>query len=510
VAWYQGKVVEAVSREDGLFVIRGLPSSPLLLRLDAPGFARGHREIYPKQEQSLVEIGLLELVEGGTVELFGDREGAGLTARVDLRNERLDLDFMIGRIDQGKAIFRHVSTGEATVSIWQDKALICEESVQIHDREIVRIECGDERLNVRGEVWESGQVVGPGTLLWSQASQQGNQSFFARETTPEGLTRTFEASNSLPEVAVTVDPSGAFSTDSLRAGIYEVSWEPRARVWIEPRQIEIRRDAEEQFLILDFSTASIGGWVLGQDGEGVAGARVEDVGGNALTWSEKDGSFVLRVLESGVHAVQARHQGRESSKIQVDVGTNAMSVPLKLVLREPERQEARIAVQGRSGEARPGATVFLELDNGSHQVGTADQAGVAVFELKTPLPQRVRAASVTKGGWILSGWSTLEEVSEALVLDLGESGAVEVTSEQPSGPLQIYSEDGWDLSWLVAQWTHIRPQARHGAPFRLYGMPIGRYRLESASETQDFRIEAGESSIVELRDFAREGSADVY
>ncbi len=59
LAWVDRDILQGVSGVDGRFRLSGLPESPLMLRIDAAGFARTHLPVTPAGggERSRLRIG---------------------------------------------------------------------------------------------------------------------------------------------------------------------------------------------------------------------------------------------------------------------------------------------------------------------------------------------------------------------------------------------------------------------------------------------------------------------
>jgi hypothetical protein len=500
VAWVHRDFVEARSGADGSFQASGLPARPLLLRIDAPGLARRHLPIQPEPDASQIDAGEIALSEGASLTISADAESAaGAVARVDLRNQWLEPDMLTATVVDGKAVVRHVPPGPATVTVLQGRELLCEEALQIAETAgEVEVDCRGASMRVAGTVQVGGRPAGAGLLMWLPQGSATPPALIMNLATPAGLRQQHAFGAGRPQVDVAVDAEGSFATDELRPGAWEVVWVPSAGSLTDPQRVELPR-AKEHRLTLSFRGRSLAGVVVDSDERPVEGARVRDLGSDALAFSGADGSFVLAGLAPGAHQLHARLGERTSRIVRAVLEPGREPEPVTLTLDERPEDRIEVLVVGGGGEPAAGAFVFLEEEGRGSRILTADFQGRATAMLQPPYPAQVRAAAVAGGQWALGAWRALEEAKEGLMtLSLGQTGSVLITSQEEQGAPEIRSADGWDLAALLTR-IGARPLVAPDLPLEIHGLPEGTYNIGLRDRRSSVVVRGGDRAEIEFR-----------
>ena len=495
VAWAQGDLLEARSQADGSFDLPSLPRRPVLLRFEASGLARLHVAIDPEPDRERIDLGELIMSAGAEVRILAEKEGA--EARVDLRNDWLELDMLTARVADGEAVLPHVPHGPATITVLQDRELICEQQVHVGERDdSVEVDCQRQGMRVSGTVTTGGELAGPGMLSWLPEEAGRVPGIILNRQTPLGARqqRSFGAGRS--QVDVEVDASGYFETDRLRPGAWGVIWIAETEGPTAPEAIELA-EAEEHDLSLEFNPLGLSGLVVDRDQQPVAGARVRDLASDAVAISRSDGRFRLIGLDPGAHQIHAHHGPQSSAVVDAVVEPERETAPLILELAERADERIEIVVEGRSGEGVPGALVFFESDDHEGRILTTDDRGRAVASLRPPLPGWIRAAQVSDGRWTFGSWVDTEQAADGVVLSAQETGSVRIASQELQGVPVIRSEDGWDLSWLLTR-IGSRPRVSPELPLEIRGLPTGRYTVELGDFQTALAIRRGDLASVEI------------
>ncbi len=253
------------------------------------------------------------------------------------------------------------------------------------------------------------------------------QGLVLRQRSPLGAVESESFGAGPPQVDVTVGADSRFATTALSAGRWEVLWRPGEGGAAPPRDVELP-DRERVELQLDFASAGIAGRVVGDDGERVAGARVELLGERGTARTGGDGSFAFADLPAGGHRLEARDEGRRSAVTAVEVPPGRQVEDMVLVLDRAATERLRVRV--RIGDAPAGGgLVVVTGDGGQVGLGSLDASGTAELDWSPAWPARVRAAAVVGGRLVLGGWvGGSEAASEGLVLTGVATGALEVSA----------------------------------------------------------------------------------
>jgi hypothetical protein len=229
-AWMQGDLLSATTDDDGAFRLTGLGAEEAVLRIDAPGYARAHLSIggfadpsgdggAPVPDRDVGEIPL----DAGSVLLVRAEVApdAVATATLDLLGRDRSFDQLRAPLVGGVGRFEHVPAGEHRVRVRSGDRLLCE-STAVADGfgSAHELTCPGIPLKVEGVVLVAGRPAGVGSLTWQRSGATGGVG--VTWTTPEGLTRHTAYGES--SVGVKTGPGGAFRTEALATGPWEVVW----------------------------------------------------------------------------------------------------------------------------------------------------------------------------------------------------------------------------------------------------------------------------------------------
>jgi hypothetical protein len=216
------------------------------------------------------------------------------------------------------------------------------------------------------------------------------------------------------------------------------------------------------------------------------------------TFTRVDGSFELVGVEPGVRYVRATHKGRSSEVSEIVVGGEEPD-PIELVLEENEPDKIHTRVLNRHGNPSPGAFVFLETDTGRASVLSCDSSGQASAVLLPPHPNQVRLAAFDGVDWALGNWISFDNALEELqVIAAGSTGSILVSSEESVGFVNITSQHGWRLSWML-QRLGYQPRVGPQVPMNLSGLPPGSYYVSVDGIPVPVSVSAGKQTEVELQ-----------
>ncbi len=498
-AWAFGDRLAARSDVDGRFRISGLEAGPATLRIEGSTFARRDFAFGAVEDEPETDLGDIELLAGSevAVEIRGSRDAAldRALARLDLGNRWLEMDMLTAPVRDGRARFRHVPAGAATVTVLAGGDLVCETGVDVSaDEETVEATCEAVDLKVTGTVTVAGEPVGPGILSWLVPGAEAPPGMILSQASPGGLLRQDVLGAGRPQVNVSVAPDGYFATEALRPGRWEVAWAPREGSLSKTRALELP-ERESVELALDFPGQIVSGRVETADGEPAGGARVRETTSGAIVFAAKDGTFRFTGLEAGERFVKARRDERESRPLRVDLVPGEPLAPILLTLLEPTDDGLTIIVVDTNHAPVVGALVFVELEDDT-RILTTDGDGDANLRLDPPFPVRLRVAVHGLNRWALGGWLAWREaMAEAPILALGDTGSLTMVTEERSGVPQIVDASGWDVTMLLSR-LGVRPRLSAGLPLVIEGLPVGSYGISLGDQLRITTTRSGEVAEV--------------
>ena len=490
-----GDFLTTLTGEDGSFRLSGLTPVQVVVRIDAPGFARHHMAVTPEEGEWELDAGAIELSRGVEVEVRSGNLGEPAAAMLDLRRQGLEMDLLAATLSKGVARFPHVPGG--SFDLWIELTtsatpqVVCEEQVAIsNDRTRHLVECDDERVQVEGIVLEAGYPADGGSLSWNRARSLMTGGFSRSSNTGLKTTRT----SGVEYVEVDVHPDGRFETDRLRPAQWMVLWVPPEGATGLPIEVQIP-DAPIANLRLEFSGESVEGIVIDENGGPLNRAQVVTTIAGISTFSEPDGRFVLGGLGEGVHELRAIHRSGSSDIVAAVVERGAQIEPVTLVVDSRSSEGVDVLVISAGGEPAAHSLVFVEGNNGSSGGATTDSQGRAHIVLAKPHPKTVRAAAIAGGQIALDEERSWETASRGITLTVGKTGSMRIESEATAGQVEIQGPHAWRIDALLRRigaslW--ISPEQ----PLFLSGLPPGQYGVRAGGHSATVFVEDGEEVVV--------------
>jgi hypothetical protein len=483
-SFMNGDVIETTTAADGAFVLSGLEAVPLLLRVEAQGFARAYRSVALDASVPRVELGDITLAEGATLHVRTRIDDA--VARHDPRGEGLDIDMLTATVRHGDAVIPRVPGGKATLMIERGHRTLCETTVTVPEQGELDVECAGTPVKVRGRVLLGSAPAHSGSLSWTSPSRANVASAVIERVSAGGLRQQQAWGVADPPVVVEVDETGGFETDQLRPGRWSISYASGAG-GSAAQQLEIPEQPEIE-TTLRFADTVIRGVVVDGGGAAVSRAIVEVNATGVAALAEDDGSFVLRGLLPGEHEVRARARDGKSAAQRVQIEAGREVPPVRLVLEAERPSEITITVTRAGGAPASGAFVFADLEGEGQRILTADAAGKAMLRLSRSAAARFRLAAYDQGIWAFQPWRERSAAAAAISVERG--GELAVLSDNASGAVEIVRNDGWNLSNLMRR-IGAQPLVAAGTPFRLSGVAGGSYSVTLGTTTLQADVAAG-------------------
>jgi len=491
VAWTGGRMVQAVSEVEGAFTLRGLQPGPALLRIDAPDYARAHRQVLV--EESLIDLGTIELVRGSTVNIKAAGDDSAI-ARIDLRGEWLEMDMLTAPMVGGVARVRNVPPGQYGATVLARGVVVCEQQVDvIPDREAT-VECPAVRT-VTGRVLIGGVTARGGALTWTRP---GRESAALIETwhSPLGAPQQRLFGGGHGVVAVPVRSDGSFESDQLQPGQWEVVWSSTDGA-STPGQPVLVPDLSEPRVDIRFDGAALRGRVVDNEGAPVSGARVREVGGSLVTVASSAGLFTMTGLAAGVRRLQAVQGTRASRIVDVAIEPGRETPEIVLEIGDEEQNVLEVSVVGRDGLPRANAFVFVEA--GAVRILTADGNGHARGAFPLGLPDGARIVVYSGNEWAFGALRrTGEEGSlQKTTIRFERTGSLQIESRESSGEPALVSSQVGDIAWMLARVGYAL-EVRPGAATIIHGLPKGLYEVRLGSAAAVVSVTPGSRANVKL------------
>ena len=489
VAWMSRDLLETSSGPDGAFRLQGVPPGLAALRIEAAGFAHVRRGVDIPGE-GVADLGDIKLSRGTALVVSAGRRVDKAIAVVDPGGEGLVFDRLMALVVEGTARVEQVPAGMAKLSIQRGPSILCEKVIQVPDeaREMP-VDCPAEGIVVRGVVTLGGRPAGAGVLTW-QTEAGPTPEGILRFKTPAGLTQNQVFTANAPQIDVPVESKGIFATRGLRAGNWQVTFQPDGGGPTEAIQISLSAE-KEQSIVLPFPGFSVTGTVLDEEGRPVEEARAREVEGGTTTLSAKDGSFHFDGLRAKTYFFSAAKDEAVSEPLEVAVGEDQPKEPIILNLHADGRHPIlAIRVTDERGAPQPGAFVFVDLGVRGLRVLTADGSGVASLLLDPPYPDSVRAAARIGNAWALGSWQPFDQARKGLELSPSGTGTLSIAPAKSAGLLQITAPGGWNLTILLS--TLGAPPLLEGTPLEIDGLPPGSYDLKAGDRSKTVTVREGE------------------
>jgi hypothetical protein len=499
-AWVQDAYAETTSGPDGRFTLTGIDPGPALVRVEAPGLARLYQRVEPEPEQWALDVGEWPLWQGSTVRIHSSEDlGPGAVARIDLRGDWLEPDMLMAPLEAGKALIKHVPEGSFILTAQLGEELLCEETLDVPTGpDEVDVECRAVATTVRGVVLAGGQPAGAGWLNWAPAKARSPGVIMRGGG---GLLRRAKAHwGGRPDVGVKVAADGSFISDRLRPGTWKVRWHPGSGTASSPLDVELPA-GEVREVRLEFPGRRVVGIVIDRGERPVAGARVSDLEGGAVSISKSDGSFELSIAEERPLRLQARKDERSSEVLLLAPASEIEPKQIRLVIEERE-DEIPILVAQANGDSIPGAFVFLQEEGKGIRLLTTSLDGRVAAKIHPPRSRRFRAAAFAAGIWALGEWQDRPAALEGINVVFEQSspeeaGTLRMEAAEPSSRPRVVAATGWDLTLLLARLGR-RLETVGDDVLLLRGLPAGAYEVSLGSRFQRLTIGAGEVGEVDL------------
>ena len=505
VSWVFGRIVESTTDAQGEFRLVGLPDEALTLRLEARGYAPRRVELPTRQaEEHAIDLGMIEMHAGVDLTILAPRDTPdGAVAKVDLGGEAQPMDILTAPVAAGEATVTHVPPGTVDVYVWNHDRLLCRKTdLTVSLEETNQVECPTVRRLVEGLVTLSGEPVVGGTLSWNpvQEDESALQEVIFEVRSPEGLSRYHRISNDYRSPAtLTVTEAGTFQSEDLLPGLWRVVWAPQAGISYEALTVEVPEQPAAP-LRLDWEDFVIRGRI--EDGEGarIAGARVRELGSETVAFSREDGSFQMHLRKPGQYRLQARDGSRTSEITEAEARSPEDAPSWVLVVREASPAQIEIRVVGIDGGSLPDALLFVET-LGMHpgfRTLTTGREGIAALPYEDPHPEQIRVAAFGQGLWTISPWRPWRAATEdGLMLAMGDSGQLVISSVAASGDIALDSLDGWDFTALLRR-IGLSMRLAPDAPLALSGLPPGGYSCRLGESSEIIQIERGRTLELEI------------
>lgn len=476
-SWVQRDVVETRSGSQGDFELRGVPTFPADLRIEAPGKAPLRLDVQFPPGESELDLGEVKLSEGLDLTVRGEGfEAEGAVARIDLGGSWREMDTVEAPFREGVARFSGLPVGVYSLVGIQGETVHCRERITLEVSK--EVSCAASGTVVSGQVTAGGNVVGPGVLSWLPWSRGTEPGIVIRRNSTLGIGRSSPFGEGLPQVEVMVGEDGGFSTNQLSPGRWRVVWRGDLQESAEPIEVEVPRRGEHE-LRIDLPGHRLEGWVTDASGASVVDARVRILESGTLTFSDETGGFAFVGLAPGMYHLQASKDGAESSVRSVTLSSDpAGSVDLKLGETEP--QSSRVPLLVVDDEERPadGSLIVVELSDGKQRILTSTGDGTASLVLDPPWPDRLRAAAWTAEGWAVTSWVSWDRATEeGIRLQRGPVGGLALLGEERGPEIEILrSAQGWDFVGLLRRLGRT-PRADREHRLVIHGLPSGVYVL---------------------------------
>lgn len=499
VAWMNRDLLDTSSGPDGAFRLQGLPPGLATLRIEASGFAHARRGVEVPADGA-ADLGDVPLSRGATVLVNAGPRSDKTVAIVDPGGEGLVFDRLMALVVNGVGRVEQVPAGAAKVSVLRSSAILCEKLIQVPaEAGEMSVECSAEGIVVRGAVTLGGRPAGAGSLVWQTEAGPLPEGILHFKS-PSGLTQHQVFTANAPSIDVPVGAQGTFETRDLRAGTWQVAFQPDGGGPTEAVPILLSQE-KEQVIGLPFPGFSVTGTVLDEEGRPVEEARVREVEGGTTTLSAKDGSFRFDGLRAKTYFFSALKDEAASDPLETAVGEGQPKAPLVLTLQADGRHPLlEVRVADESGAPVPGAFVFVDLPGRGLRVLTADASGVASLVLDPPYPPTVRAAARVGNAWALGTWQPFEQARrEGLALSPLPTGTLGVVAGKSNGLLQITAPGGWSLTVLLST-LGAPPLLEPGATLEIGGLPAGTYELKADEQVKSATVREGERVEVRLEE----------
>src|SRR6202008_3233116 len=321
----------------------------------------------------------------------------------------------------------HVPSGHSTVHVRKSGNVVCQRDVEIaRDRSDVEIECASDPVIVSGMVTSGKHPVGTGNLVWLMQTEQPTEGAILTSYSPGGLRQQRVYGAGAPRISIPLSSDGAYHTNDLFPGHWNVAWVSEDGSSTPPRAVEVP-DAKTFLYSMALSEGRIRGQVVDEDHQPVPRARLRELVSRTSAIAGPDGRFELQGLPPGLNRIQAFLGDRDSAVASVTLEEGREAEPLELKLDDAD-DALRVAVVGPDrAPLHQSGFVFLETAE-DLQMTMTDAQGIASFRPPDDA-LRYRAAAYVNGSIAFSPWQDKSR-SEDLVIAVPASGRIEVSSKE--------------------------------------------------------------------------------
>jgi hypothetical protein len=346
-------------------------------------------------------------------------------------------------------------------------------------RETVEVDLLLGGIRVEGEIWLGDERAIGGTLvLTTEGAQAPGVVVMMQRLTAD---RQFFGIDQQP-LQFAVSGDGRFAGSGLSPGRYFASYTPVGGGAAPITKILDVPQVDTFQCAIQYSDATVEGFVIDTDGQPVAGASVVASAGDGIqestAFTDADGRFSVQGLEPGRLVLTANHTDFASSDpTELELRTGSVEGPVVLELLPHDGADIVLAVNTVAGSAG-GAPVYLVGPETS--TGFTDGGGLATF---SGIPAgSYRPCGIAYGGATGCGPNLMVDDGQQLEahLDLGQGGYVDIyfsdsessisSSSTKSvgvmmaasrrGPaVRVMTADGVDLSSLLFMASPPQPTA---------------------------------------------------
>jgi hypothetical protein len=492
LSWALGDIIETLTDREGNFRLQGLERLPGLLRIDAAQHSRIHARLLPA-ESGDVDLGPLRLGQGAEVTILcASCDGA--TARIDLRGEWLDYDFLTAAFENGKAVFRHVGDGNVIATVITRNRILCERRLTIKpEDDSVSANCDVKKQRVAGTVSAGGRPAS-GMLVFGTLVPD-RPSLIMRRVTPSGLGGQQVFGHDPEPTIVVVDREGKFETTDLGAGEWSVVWMPDSGGAVAPRRVIISEKEEEELHFV-FQSHAMRGLVVDESGQPVARARVLDESSTGYAFSAPDGTFEFAALEPGAHRLRATTRDLVSPTVTIHVPAVTSDERVVLVLESAEQSYVlKLQIADDAGEPAAGAFAVIETERGERRMLTADGSGRIETAFAAGTGGTFRIAASHQGSWYFGAWLEESKLAFTQRVRIRHGGTIVAQSEKAVVPIDLVAPGGWPLRQLFSLFG-VNLIVRPDWPLQLAGLPPGTYVVTGEGIQKQVSIHTGEVATV--------------
>ena len=264
-----------------------------------------------------------------------------------------------------------------------------------------------------------------------------------------------------PPIQLPVSHEGRFAGAGLEPGRYYASYTPTGSGAAPVTQVLEVPYVDTFQCVIQYSDAAVEGFVVDGDGLPVAGALVQASAGDGIQevsgFSDADGRFSLRGLESGRAVLSASHTGFTTSQpAELELSDGRAEGPVVLELLPPNGAEILLAVHTASGSVA-GAPVYLV--GAETSTGFTDGGGVATFSGVSA--GAYRPCGFAYGGATGCGDDLRVDDGDRLQADLrlGRGGYIDILvgAAKRLPAIGVMTSDGVDLSSMLRMASPPRP-----------------------------------------------------